>query len=466
MSDINKWEKSFRTAANQNEVPPPAMVWDKIALELDKKRKRRAIIWFFSGLIAVSLTAGIYLISTHKSNDSIVINSTAKTTQQEVKIASNEVENEVNTSDALKQDEVGIINNSSSETISQNSVPNSVNNSVLNTFQKSKERTVSKSLNGQRAAGNKKESQKKEIVPFPANNSSSANTNAVTIETSVKNGVQWRDNTHITSNQLNFPEQIGFLAADGLTLSPFTLKPNSFAKGVECYSFNKKRIVPYLEVEGGLGYPVRHMTSNGEPSNLLNNRNDTEKPWYSYNASLHGGLILRNNMFFSTGFNYTEVKEKFDLIKTGVTKIVIDVDLITGLPTDTSIIIGTDINSGENRYKTFNIPLAIGYQKKMRNWMISGEIGASYNITLKTSGKILYTDQNVHLLQDIDGLYKKSTGLSVNAAVALHYYLKDNLSIYFKPQYARSLKDWTQPTASIAARYDILNFNVGIRHTF
>ncbi len=467
MSDINKWERSFRNAARQNEVRPPAMVWDKIAIELDNNNKKRPVIWFLSILLVVTMTAGTYLLFNQSDANSSINGSGNKSTRGLVPSATKEagVLKEIKAGKQLTKEE-NMITKNSSETHLDNAVYVSENR---NTKKGSQNHVfVLKGKTGKQQQG----MIHKSATQLPGSNQTAANHTDKTISENVASeSHKWAQNNlqndrSFLAKKLSPTQQLASLTAENLALTPFVITPLIFPKGVECYSFNRKRIIPYLEIEGGIGYPVRSMSSNGEPSNLLDNRNDTEKPWYSFNASIHGGLILRNNMFIATGFNYTEVKEKFDLIKTGTTQIVIDVDPVTNQPTDTTIKTGTYVNSGENRYKMLNIPLTVGYQKRMHNWVISGEIGASYNIALKTSGKILYTDQKVHRLEDLDRLYRKSTGFSVNAAISLQYLLKDRVSVYIKPQYVRYLKDWTQPSLSIAARYDLFNFNVGVRRTF
>ncbi|MBP7540014.1 MAG: hypothetical protein KA802_08680, partial [Saprospiraceae bacterium] len=261
------------------------------------------------------------------------------------------------------------------------------------------------------------------------------------------------------------PEEVASLSADELEVKDLTLEPFHFPKNVKCPTFSKKRIIPFVQVEVGAGPSMRHLTAEIESSKIYINKLATERPFYVCNASLHAGLILRNNITVHTGINYTMVKDRFDYEKSGLTQILITFDANNN-PIDTMIRTGTQIIEGENRFHLINIPVGVGYQKKMGRWMLAGEVGVGVNVSLKTSGKVLYNDNAVHNLDEVDNFYKKSLGLSLNAALAIHYSLGDRTSIYLKPRYDMFMNDWTLKGAGFKASYDLLNVNIGIRRCF
>lgn len=228
-----------------------------------------------------------------------------------------------------------------------------------------------------------------------------------------------------------------------------------------------KRWSPYIEVYAGMGYPLRQMTLSGEPNSLLSYRQQTEKPWYTTQASMTAGISLHKIWTASIGLEYALVKEKFDYLRSGITKIVIDFEPQTGLAKDTNIISGTIINSGENKFQMYTIPVLLGYQKQLnQNWMLAVEAGAAFNFYTTITGKVLYSDQDVRRIDDIPEMYHRNLGISVRGGLVLQYLWNDNLSLFVSPKATFYLDDWSHISNPVRSKYNLINVGIGLRKSF
>jgi len=80
-----------------------------------------------------------------------------------------------------------------------------------------------------------------------------------------------------------------------------------------------------------------------------------------------------------------------------------------------------------NRYRSFDIPLLIGYHSSKENkkwgWFVEG--GASLNLQFKASGEIVSMDATPIQLEDNAQLFKSKTGISLLGNVGLTYELSE-----------------------------------------
>jgi|GEM_PF-2961941 len=486
------WEENLISGAQQSSVTPPPAAWDNIASALDKKERKKPFIWFLVLGVLVASSAGFVYMNNNKTkainlekkveNKFVANNNSNEFNQKEIVEINTEL-NELNNKQNSKNTDLKRATNFTEKSVqlSINSSISSLNKSQFN----SKSNKINKVIEAAKInhSGLVKEDNYRSNKPteiFSENKNKPTSDKEILFEKSgnnpiafsalnyqenlkEKNANQPNINTERSEVNMNYLNDKNII----LTLKDLRLKPVRLnMKNVECYSFNKKRIQPFIELEGGLGIPFRTLSPNNEEGKLFDNKLAAEKTWYAFNIGLYGGLILRNNMTVSAGINYTEFREKFDHTITGITQIIIDFDPVTNTPTDTTVKTGSTNYSVKNHLQLINIPVKIGYQKNMKNWILAGEIGAAYNLNLTAKGKVLNGDQKIYDLEDRTDIYRKSVGFTYSAGIAMHYLLNDNLSIYLKPQYVGSFSDWTLENSSIKLSYDALNVNVGVRKSF
>ena len=509
------WENKFIEKAQEHSVVPPAHIWDNVELTLERKRKRFGFPFWLLGIILafvvgfglvqmsnnsevplaemdrstppssemnteltednssnktveannqVDLTVNEDLKNHNSKNDAVNISSTAKNATKATTIGSGNDQRKIYSSQVLTSSNTKI-----NKTISKGSISNHhlASSNAITAYPDQIASAENRIQNGQpNSVSVKNITQTNQLDNTAINKETTEVSSNKSEDKRTKNDVADQSSEVINSKKtLLTPEDVATLTKDELEVKDLDLVPFHFPKNVKCPTFSKKRIIPFVQLEVGAGPSMRHLTAEIEPSKIYINKLATERPFYVSNASLHGGLILRNNFTIHTGINYTLVKDRFDYRKTGLTQIVITFDA-NNIPIDTMVRTGTQIIEGENRFHLINIPIGVGYQKKMGRWVLAGEVGMGVNVSLKTSGKVLYSDNAVHNLDEVDNFYKKSLGLSLNAALAIHYSLGDRTSIYLKPRYDMFMNDWTLKGAGFKASYDLLNVNIGIRRCF
>lgn len=452
MKDMHKWEKSLRENALRDVVRPPDMVWQRIEKELDRKRRRVLIFWsFFMGLLV--LVAGVYLYRVQRNYETKAQSSMSKTMIDTVahrgsKVISYYQESNVNITGTTSTGVTKHINSDADQQeiiFSHTSQPLPLSNTSL--------------INHAIITGDNS--------GIPGNEKAKI---SVTVAPSVNENTELNvrmKNTEDTHSKILYNiKTLPSISTSGIEQDELNIPPLRGIKTGDCYQFGKNRTHVFVQTEAGVGIPMRQLKASGASDILAENIKETVSPWFAYNASLQGGLIFGNNLFISSGLNYTEIKEKFDYIKTGVTQIVINIDPITNQPIDTSVITGKLINSGENTFQLINIPLSFGLQQRMGKWAIIPEIGGILNIRSDIKGKVLFNDRNINRIENHRDMYRKTIGYSLYAGVAVHYLLNDKMSIYLKPYYVKSVENWTLSTASFESSFDLININLGLRYIF
>lgn len=467
--------QSWSQAADQHSVTPPPMVWERIEARLDQKEKKRpvafwwlgAALLFIAGLIWLNASRDRYTTTTKPVNhrdsyqpagvsDGHTAGDIHAAKEPGDKPSGAEPGTVAAASPASGPGAYGPANDirqpilaSSEDNITDRRTDDgNDHNKTIPEIQKSGNGKSSDRITGSTAGipgGGPDEDRRQQSVPEAAGN-------ALKHQPAERNTIELFD------------------PLTPLTFRPaqqhkYDFSPIHSGKNVTCYSFREGKNRFFLGLEGGPGLPLRKLNNRLEEGKLYANKLETEQPWYAYSASIHAGMLLKNNIFFYSGFNLAGIKEKFDYRRTGLTQIVITFDPVTNQPIDTSVQTGTVINSGENHIRLYQIPVSIGYQKAFNKWSVGVDAGMYFNLSASARGKLLWSDGNVRKLEDAT-LYKNRIGMSAQIALTFGCMLDDSWSLYLRPQYVKALQSWTTENSSIEQSYDMIHVNLGVRKFF
>ena len=210
------------------------------------------------------------------------------------------------------------------------------------------------------------------------------------------------------------------------------------------------------------------------PVGLLNNRKSTEHTMESYTVSMFYTAAVRQGLMLKTGLNYRQSNEKFHL---GYHKQ--EVEQINGVLTVTVNNAGTPIgqttglkdviktteysNTAYNHYRFVNLPLGIGYRHTGRknHWELSG--GVDLNLFFRAAGT-MYNRYNVlstfgHGTPSYENVFRKSTGLGLWAGYAYDWRITDQLRWQLSANAQMPLHSVSSADYALVQRY----FNVGIQ---
>lgn len=203
-------------------------------------------------------------------------------------------------------------------------------------------------------------------------------------------------------------------------------------KDIECPTFSKKSNF-YVELipEVGIFKPFKKLESlSVEPTEAFALRDGNEKSLEGLQAGLY--IKLRNTkspFSFRTGIEYQQLTEKMKLNYEYLTRdTTIGIISITESQSgDTLTIIRGPIitettHSGSqvahHQFRTFDVPLVLGYEKSMGNFDLGVEAGISLNVSLRSNGNVLASGSSFTALPD-NNLYKSSLGLNYLGSVYL-----------------------------------------------
>lgn len=224
---------------------------------------------------------------------------------------------------------------------------------------------------------------------------------------------------------------------------------------------HQKKLEKFIQLSSGIGIPIKNLSSNNTDTQIIQYRTSTETPLYTWNFNLLMGLKLNKTWSVSTGLQVTQIKEKFDYINESATRIEVKIDSSTQTPGDANLVRGKLIETGENTISLINIPVSIGYQKRIGSWTAGIDLGLGFNIYTTAKGKILMGDQDVRPVTSIPDLYKRKVGMNAQLSLNFQRKVSKNMSLLIEPQYVKYLSDWTSSNQTKLS-YDLINLQIGL----
>jgi len=443
-------------------------MWESISVQLDaqkKKRRRPIFFWWFFVMLLGSVITFQFLKNSNgisiKENSSIPVNQSQTLSQTSI----------------IQQTEEKKISGSVSSELAQMSTNRNEIESFNNTSVK--EGRLHKTED---VKISEKEISTNNLTNYPTNNSPNNSTNNSNLIPLIDNSLpsysklpesEDADSGHpmdildhpvFTTNSLTSSPSLIFLNAPTINVEATNI--SGVYLDINKPIVHKKKIRNFVEINAGIGKPFKHMSSSNLENSALNFRKETEKPLYSWNSNILIGFDFMQTWTIAAGLEWSEIIEKFNYTNGKATRIEVKIDPSTQQPSDTSLVRGTLSERGQNTLSLLNIPLNIGYQKKLGSWKVGLEAGLGLNVRLKSSGKILLAEQDVKSLADLNYIYKTKIGLSSGLAISFERHLSKHVSFMIKPQYITYFSDWSQNSNPVSVYYDMLSLNVGIKHYF
>lgn len=203
-------------------------------------------------------------------------------------------------------------------------------------------------------------------------------------------------------------------------------RPQVVTDKVVCPTFSSRHRW-YIELIPEIGYfrPLKTLeNSTGEQNNVFDLRNKNEKTLEGIQAALYLQLRKQKSPFYlKAGLSYARLSEKMQLdysyTKLDTSRGIISVTVSQTGDTVTTIIgdIVTESKlSGKkvahHSFSVYDIPVAIGYEKKMGMWSFGIEGGVMLNLSMQASGSTLSTDTSFVALDALPNQYRTNVGLS------------------------------------------------------
>ncbi len=455
--NIDKYFRS-RIKNHADEMDTDAL-W--AALDLEKKEKKRGLIFWLKGLTAILFLAGIvfFYASYHSKQQPLANHSTQKEASKE----------HINTKEFnLKTSPSEIVTNSQKTTINtKNSTSTKLENSPTINRRKSNLDNTQSILNSNDKSTPKidktKETKRYEIAKMSPNlrnknfekliaTSSAHSFNAATPLVAIPS----LDMSTVSSNKKDMP----YFIPNCNFISP--IKTNKLRTAINFY--------------GGYSFINRnlHAISSTDNDPFLTARNNSETMLETATLGAEIQHRFRSRFYAKVGIQYQSINEQFQWRSLKMDTVQINNAVLSryvSAQNDTTEIIGQGLGTVDseknwlsyNSHRFINIPVSLGYEINTGPWSFFAEGSFHFNITKKFKGNQLDLDTSVSANPN----YLTTTPIhSFSFSAGIGYQFTKRLSLYAQPHYQNFLGSFTTKASNLTQKYQLYGIRIGASYIF
>jgi len=248
-----------------------------------------------------------------------------------------------------------------------------------------------------------------------------------------------------------------------------------FKNIIVCPPYKVRNTDWFAEVYVSPDIAFKSIENKSATSQYLAKKDSSESMRLGYSAGIRIVKPITDNFLLKTGLQYTQINEKFtyrteDEVKT-IT--VISVRTIIRGPgdtlrvTDTSTVqqVGFKTNSIKNRYRSFDIPVTVGYQFGNDNLQFGINAGVVFNISSWYQGVILDSSMAaVPISKGSNQVYKNNIGLGLYGGISVLKRMGENTQLFFEPYFRYNLSGITTGQASYQQKFSLGGLSIGLRY--
>jgi hypothetical protein len=455
----------------------PAHIWENIA---DKRKKKKGAFFWLNerkALLALAVLllagSGIYLATNKKGstqNIALENNGSRQGTESIVPAAVLPPANETGKA-ATSADNVNETSIENSETVITQNDKVSAGNEKLITDTFSTNEGTDKSSNTP-AYNNSDKNDAANVVTTTRRKNKIQKPKRITQKTTNAQPVDVKDNTgdddFATVDEVNILDVSG--SRDLIILS----KENIFPKQtIQAGAIKLKEDCPgntsgnnyYVKAYISPDYAIKKYSDTGN-SFLVSKRKESLRIQSAFSAGLRYTRVFANGMSVRTGFNFSQINEKFSYAQDNVVQIVYIIN-IAGDTTDSYYVRGTRYKNSYNRYRTIDVPLVVGYE--MGNGRFHANINAGAVINLYSWQKGETLDNNGAPVTITTGKpdnpyqYKTNVGIGFTGAASLYYKFSDRFHFLAEPYFRYNFSPMNKEALSIQEKFTTIGLRLGVR---
>ncbi len=248
-----------------------------------------------------------------------------------------------------------------------------------------------------------------------------------------------------------------------------------FKNIIVCPPYKVRNTDWFAEVYVSPDIAFKSIENRSATTQYLAKKDSSESMRLGYSAGVRLVKPITDNFLVRTGLQYTQINEKFtyrteDEVKT-IT--VISVRTIIRGPgdtlrvTDTSTVqqVGFKTNSIKNRYRSFDIPVTVGYQFGNDNLQFGINAGVIFNISSWYQGVILDSSlATVPISKGTNQVYKNNIGLGLYGGISVLKRMGENTQLFFEPYFRYNLSGITNGQASYQQKFSLGGLSIGLRY--
>lgn len=246
---------------------------------------------------------------------------------------------------------------------------------------------------------------------------------------------------------------------------------------IKCPDFKKKSsFLLELRPEAGYFLPFKTLGYPGsEPNELYLLRQENEKTLEGLQAGLSLVLKKDNTPFYlRVGAMYSRHSERMNLSysyeRSDTTQGIISITKSQNGDTLT-VIMGDIINSTtfegtsvvHHSFRRWDIPVAMGYERRKKNWTLGVELGLQMNVSLVKEGRIL-ASENSFASTNYNNSFKSRLKPRFFGDVHVGYKIHPRWMPYMALRYIPQESAYTRGSAPVSQTYRQLGVNLGISY--
>ncbi|MES2776681.1 MAG: hypothetical protein V4722_21060 [Bacteroidota bacterium] len=301
------------------------------------------------------------------------------------------------------------------------------------------------------------------------------------------------DNKLLTENGTPIPDdnnpEADWVVAEENRLSLRQLIRTSFNKVSPAQLLqSKKPILPcpmngdeprndwYVDLYASPMMVFKNVTDKVAGKNIRSGMDSTLHSQVSFNAGINLVKNIGEGFLLKTGLQYNQVNELFRNTRVNEIKLITTVTIRTVILApgdtiyirDTSVIqqIGTVTKQTQNRYKSWDIPLILGFEFGGKDLRLNANLGIIANIRSSYRGDMLDTSQQMVNIANYNttGVYKTNIGLGVYAGLGIIKSLGERTDLLIEPHARFNLTNMTTDAAWFKQKNINAGLSVGVRY--
>ena len=248
---------------------------------------------------------------------------------------------------------------------------------------------------------------------------------------------------------------------------------------VEIRKSKQKSFHLSLSIYSGIGFVNRTLSVKEklEGDQILLLRDATEQSLELLNNGVKIGLQHKGGLNGSIGFQYARVTERFQydtrfLERDSSANQVIghSNNLLGGRNTIIGYAPNNTLHDLEydffNNYHFLEIPISIGYQKRLSSWNVGFRASYIQNISLRTKGRVLDSEFEVINITDENDLFKTRLNASLEAGIHAEYNFTRHVAVGLDAFYRHVPGSITKTEYSLDQNYNWLGMNASLKYSF
>lgn len=508
----NQFDNFIRAKLHDHSAPVPAGLWDKVNPAKDDDRKGgfllpKKLLWVWALLLFVGSFIGYLIFSnTFSSQESTVSSAQTVTTATPSREANNKpsensepsqqnlIQNQQKQENDLTQDDKSI-ERVSDEAVTAGSSEKM--NNIITEKRSIRKNITSISTNGEsnfvaNEVGIKNTNRKIEPDYIDASPSFIKNGTRPSITSSNKmvQSSSTENDASIEQLSLSYPLTFNSKLQEGNIVSLNRLNyglsglqrdqingayAKKFKNIIVCPPYKTGNTDWFVEVYAAPELAFKSIENISATPQYLQRKDSSESMRLGYSAGIRLIKPITDNFLVKAGVQYTQINEKFTYRTENEvrTTTVISVRTIIRGPGDTLRIADTSTvqqtgfknNTIRNRYRSFDIPVTLGYQFGNDNLQFGVNAGVIFNISSWYQGVILDSSMSaVPISKGSNSIYKNNIGLGLYGGFSVLKRLGEDTQIFFEPYFRYNLSGITNEQSSFKQRFSLGGLSIGLRY--